>query len=681
MTDTTSFPTTTLERTTQYFFLLALFSVSFATALTNLFAVLTCAGFVLSLSGSPALRRVLRSPPALLALALLALFIVGASWSIAPRADIVQALKKYAKLLILPIGIALSWRDPTLPARALRWFLAGAGVLAASCYLVWVGHMPTSSLGWWRVGDAKDSFAFKNHITIGILLGFAALDCFLKATYSAGARKRMLAIAAGIFFSIPIVFLNQGRTGYVALFVGLSTLFLLRARLTPLRTLFGLGAIVLLFVGFYATSPNFKSRTDDLIREVQTQDGRTPNGLRMSFFQVGFQVIADNPVLGLGTGSFAEAYAPTAKKVWPEGSELAVARHQPHSEFVLVAVQLGLLGALVYFAMLGTLGAAALAGRSYETDSLALLWTIYVVTSSFNSLLWDPTEAYWFLMLAGCLYVAGTRMKVRQAPTISVIVTTYNRPDALETVLEACFDQDDKDFDIVIADDGSTAATRECIERLKARSPVPLQHVWQPDQGFRAAMARNRGTLAARGEYIVFLDGDCIAQRDFIARHRKLARRGYLVSGSRVLLGAQLTRRILADRIDLHRMGLGDKLRFRLAGDINKVLQLLVRWPDAGRARRRFSWRRIKSCNLGVWRADLDKVNGFDESFEGWGHEDSDLVVRLFNAGVMRKDGAFATEVFHLWHREAQRDQESSNKRLVLERAQNGTVRATKGLR
>ena len=74
-------------------------------------------------------------------------------------------------------------------------------------------------------------------------------------------------------------------------------------------------------------------------------------------------------------------------------------------------------------------------------------------------------------------------------------------------------------------------------------------------------------------------------------------------------------------------------------------------------------------------------VDGFDESFLGWGHEDSDLVVRLFNGGVMRKDGAFATEVFHLWHREAKRDQESSNRRVVLARAADKTILATRGLR
>ncbi|WP_137175624.1 glycosyltransferase family 2 protein [Massilia sp. HP4] len=270
---------------------------------------------------------------------------------------------------------------------------------------------------------------------------------------------------------------------------------------------------------------------------------------------------------------------------------------------------------------------------------------------------------------------------MQQTQTISVVITTYNRPDALEAVVEACFLQDDKNFEIIIADDGSTANTRDCIERLAARSPVPLKHVWQPDDGFRAAMARNRGTLAATGDYIIFLDGDCVPQRDFIRRHRALAQPGFLVSGSRILLSQRLTERVLREHIDVAGMKVGERLRHRLAGDMNKVIQTMLRWPDLGRVRRKFSWRRIKSCNLAVWKSDLVKVNGFDESFTGWGHEDSDLVVRLFHAGVLRKDGALATEVLHLWHREAQRDQESSNRKIVLERAANGTTQATVGLR
>ena len=271
---------------------------------------------------------------------------------------------------------------------------------------------------------------------------------------------------------------------------------------------------------------------------------------------------------------------------------------------------------------------------------------------------------------------------MQRARTLSVVITTYNRPDALAAVVRACFMQNDQNFEIIIADDGSTANTRACVEELARHAPVPMQHVWQPDQGFRAAMARNRGTLAASGDYIVFLDGDCIPQRDFIGRHRALSQPGCLVSGSRILLSEALTRRVLDDGIDIAATFPLTRLGWRLRGDLNKTLQPLgVRWPDVGRTSRSFSWRRIKSCNLAVWRSDLDKVNGFDESFTGWGHEDSDLVVRLFHAGVMRKDGAFATEVFHLWHREAQRDQETSNRRVVLERAAGKVTQATIGLR
>ncbi|QBE64624.1 glycosyltransferase family 2 protein [Pseudoduganella lutea] len=270
---------------------------------------------------------------------------------------------------------------------------------------------------------------------------------------------------------------------------------------------------------------------------------------------------------------------------------------------------------------------------------------------------------------------------MQPASKISVIVTTYNRPDALAAVIEACFAQDDPHFEIIIADDGSTNNTRDCVEALRPRSPVPLRYVWQPDEGFRAARVRNLGTLAASGDYIVFLDGDCIPASNFVTQHRKLARPGFIVSGSRVLLSEQYTRTLLETRINLHRLGAIDRLRLRLAGDFNKFLQTVLVLPDVGRERRKFSWRRIKSCNLAVWRADLDRVNGFDESFTGWGHEDSDLVVRLFNAGVLRKDGAFATEVYHLWHHENQRDQETSNRKVVLQRAADGTTQAEAGLR
>lgn len=263
---------------------------------------------------------------------------------------------------------------------------------------------------------------------------------------------------------------------------------------------------------------------------------------------------------------------------------------------------------------------------------------------------------------------------------ISVIITTYNRPDALTAVVEALFTQDDTGFEIIIADDGSGDNTRTAVAALQARAPVSMRHVWQEDQGFRAARVRNLGTLDARGDYIIFLDGDCIPQRNFISQHRRLAQPGYLVQGSRILLSEEATKRVLAEHTDVQRLTLGEKLAWRRRRALNKVLPLLLTLPDLGRTSDRFTWRRIKSCNLAVWRTDLDLVNGFDESFLGWGHEDADLVLRLFNAGVMRKDGAYATEVLHLWHREHARDQESSNRALVEQRVTTRLIQAVQGL-
>jgi glycosyltransferase involved in cell wall biosynthesis len=264
--------------------------------------------------------------------------------------------------------------------------------------------------------------------------------------------------------------------------------------------------------------------------------------------------------------------------------------------------------------------------------------------------------------------------------TISLIISTYNWPEALQAVVEGCFAQTDRNFEIIVTDDGSGESTRACIDKLRERSPVPLRHVWQPDDGYRLAMARNQGILASKGDYIVVLDGDCIPQPDFISQHRKLARRGYMVTGSRILLDSEASKRVLAKELEVQSLGLMDKIGMRLRGRINKLPQLLWRLPDVGREQKRFSWRRIKGCNMGMWRSDLERINGFDESFRGWGHEDADLVVRLFHANVMRKDGAFATEVLHLWHREAKRDQATSNRNIVVERLANRTVRAARGL-
>ncbi|WP_238551986.1 glycosyltransferase family 2 protein [Herminiimonas sp. CN] len=269
---------------------------------------------------------------------------------------------------------------------------------------------------------------------------------------------------------------------------------------------------------------------------------------------------------------------------------------------------------------------------------------------------------------------------------ISVIVTTYNRPDALSAVIQALLDQTDMNFEVVIADDGSSEPTREMIRSFQ-RSAIRkglkrIIHAWQPDNGFRASAARNLGVFASHGDYLIFLDGDCLPRPDFVERHRLIAETNFMVSGSRVLLSEKFTNKLLtgAQPIAVYARGFLYWLAQRLAGNANKIVPL-IHLPDSRmRHYRTVRWSRIKSCNLAIWRNNFSAVNGFDESFVGWGHEDADLVLRLARHGVRRKGGAFSTEVFHLWHKENTRASESKNRQRVEERMKSGVTKATIGL-
>jgi GT2 family glycosyltransferase len=170
-----------------------------------------------------------------------------------------------------------------------------------------------------------------------------------------------------------------------------------------------------------------------------------------------------------------------------------------------------------------------------------------------------------------------------------------------------------------------------------------------------------------------------VPEVDFIAQHKLLAQSGFLVNGSRVLLSAQLSSDVISEGVDIVGRSWMFWLLQRIHGRASKLTGLM-RLPDGPyRCRRKFSFKGIRSCNLAMWRADFERVDGFDESFVGWGHEDADLVLRLNHSGVRRKNGFCSTEVFHLWHPEAARDQESHNAHLVLDRFKSRLTRAKRG--
>ena len=266
------------------------------------------------------------------------------------------------------------------------------------------------------------------------------------------------------------------------------------------------------------------------------------------------------------------------------------------------------------------------------------------------------------------------------AELISVIMTTYDREDALAAVLRSLAQQSDRDFEIVVADDGSGPATTTLIAEWQPKIGVPLAHVWQEHRDFRAAEIRNRAIAASRGTYCVFLDGDCLVRPDFIATHRRLAEPGFLVTGNRALLTPKLTDAALRRHLEPEAWGLGGWIGQRFSGGLNRLAPVLRLPLGPLRKLRPLAWEGARSCNLAVWRADLDRVDGFDAAFSGWGKEDSDLLVRLLHAGVRRKDGAFATGVLHLWHPPADRARLADNERRLDEVIAGGRVRAERGL-
>jgi len=266
------------------------------------------------------------------------------------------------------------------------------------------------------------------------------------------------------------------------------------------------------------------------------------------------------------------------------------------------------------------------------------------------------------------------------AGLISIIVTTYDRADALDAVLRSLSKQSDQDFEVVVADDGSGPATAALVDSWTSRLGVPLKRVWHEHRDFRAGEIRNRGIRASVGHYYIFLDGDCIARPDFVAQHRELAEPGWFVTGNRVLMTEQLTEKVLAETLEPEDWSLRDWIGQRRSGGLNRLAPVLNLPLGPLRKITARGWEGARSCNLAAWYADLDRVDGFDAIFSGWGKEDSDLVIRLINAGVRRKDGRYATGVLHLWHAAADRARLPENERLLTQVIEAKRARAERGM-
>jgi glycosyltransferase involved in cell wall biosynthesis len=254
---------------------------------------------------------------------------------------------------------------------------------------------------------------------------------------------------------------------------------------------------------------------------------------------------------------------------------------------------------------------------------------------------------------------------------ISLIISTYNQPEALAKVLRGVSRQTRTPDEVFITDDGSDDETHSVVERWQREVPMPVYHLWHPHDGFRKVILLNQAVAAARGDYLVFTDGDCVPHPRFIADHERLAEPGFWVQG----------RRCYVKEWYVPQFEIGTTLRWRwlLTGRIGGVAKA-VRLPYPLTFRNR-EQRGIIGCNMAFWRKDLVAVNGFDETYLGRGiAPDSDLGTRVYNLGRLRKFVYAHAIVYHLNHPVAPRENIEIKRRWLAETIQSGKVRAARGL-
>jgi glycosyltransferase involved in cell wall biosynthesis len=236
-------------------------------------------------------------------------------------------------------------------------------------------------------------------------------------------------------------------------------------------------------------------------------------------------------------------------------------------------------------------------------------------------------------------------------------VATYNRADALLLVLQSIVNQKLPPDEIIIADDGSTEATKNLLLNFKKKSNFNIIHSFQEDRGFRAAESRNKAIATASFEYIVLIDGDMILHPMFLYDHANNAKDGFFIQGSRVLLTKKKTSEVIITQhknFSFFSIGLMNRLNAVHSIFLSQIFSI-----------KRNDLKGIKTCNMSFYKKDFLSINGFNNDFIGWGREDTEFIVRLFNIGINRNTLKFGAIQYHLWHKESNRDFLSENDNIL----------------
>lgn len=249
---------------------------------------------------------------------------------------------------------------------------------------------------------------------------------------------------------------------------------------------------------------------------------------------------------------------------------------------------------------------------------------------------------------------------------LSVIITTYNSEEWLEKVLVGYSIQTENDFEIVIADDGSKQATKEVIASFKEKFKYPIQHIWQPDNGFQKCKILNKAILKANSNYLLFTDGDCIPRINFVAQHLKNREEGYFLSGGYFKLPLSISKLISAQNIInqdsfsirwLTKHGLPYSFKLTKLTK-NRLFARFMNWITTTK-------KTFNGHNTSCYKKDIIAVNGFNEDMK-YGGLDRELGERLFNFGILSKQIRYSAICLHLEHERGYFSQEEWNKNLAL---------------
>lgn len=220
-------------------------------------------------------------------------------------------------------------------------------------------------------------------------------------------------------------------------------------------------------------------------------------------------------------------------------------------------------------------------------------------------------------------------------PNISVIISTYNKPEYLKLVVQSYREQSYGNFEIIVADDGSSDETKEVIKSISKNCKLDIKHVWQPDKGFRLAKIRNLAVKEAAGDYILFTDQDCISHPELLNDLVGNAAAGRVIQGSRRNISLKNSREIITDKIiDSKKLNALSRPFFSYVFNNFTLLHIGA----------------LTGCNLSLYKKDFELLNGFCEEYEGWGAEDFDLGFRAFMEGLKFKFLFKKAYVYHLYH-------------------------------